>query len=222
MDNTNDTTQPGEGELNSSDGGASVTPTSEGLTLERLNQELGKEFKTEDDALKAIKDTNSYVGKLGKYAKLGDAIAAVQKTHNVDEDGAIKIMQEQFATGEPTNQPDPNNFVSRQEFEDATFYAKHPELEASKPLIEAFRSKPENQGKPLAEVVESDETLKSTLNDIAAGRQAEEAKSVMNSNPRLGQATDKLAKAREAAQTGNFNEADSLAVGSVLDAFENQ
>jgi hypothetical protein len=38
------------------------TSTPESLTLEELNEHLGKKFKTKEGALKALKDTFSYVG----------------------------------------------------------------------------------------------------------------------------------------------------------------
>lgn len=64
---------PGESQLNSSDSDETVITEGEqapltenqlkGLSLDELNETLGKQFKDKDSAIKAIKDTFSYVGK---------------------------------------------------------------------------------------------------------------------------------------------------------------
>jgi len=61
----------GESHVNSSSASETVTPEEKplsdaqlrGLSLDELNETLGKQFKDKDSAIKAIKDTFSYVGK---------------------------------------------------------------------------------------------------------------------------------------------------------------
>lgn len=60
----------GESQLNSSSASETVEPKEtlsdsqlRGLSLDELNETLGKQFKDKDSAIKAIKDTFSYVGK---------------------------------------------------------------------------------------------------------------------------------------------------------------
>lgn len=59
-DNLTDNTLTGDAQLTSADGGAAVAPA---LSLAELNSTLGKDFKDVPTALKALKDTQSYVGK---------------------------------------------------------------------------------------------------------------------------------------------------------------
>jgi hypothetical protein len=59
--NLNSDTLSGDAQLTSSNGGESVN--SPALTLADLNATLGKDFKDSATALKALKDTQSYVGK---------------------------------------------------------------------------------------------------------------------------------------------------------------
>jgi len=61
---------PDESQLNSADASETVEPKEtlsdsqlRGLSLDELNESLGKQFKDKDSAIKAIKDTFSYVGK---------------------------------------------------------------------------------------------------------------------------------------------------------------
>ena len=59
-DNLTDTTVPDAAHVTAAEGNAAVAPA---LTLAELNSTLGKEFKDVPTALKALKDTQSYVGK---------------------------------------------------------------------------------------------------------------------------------------------------------------
>lgn len=58
--NLTDTTLPDAPQLSAADGSAAVDNT---LSLAELNQHLGKDFKDKSTALKALADTQSYVGK---------------------------------------------------------------------------------------------------------------------------------------------------------------
>lgn len=60
QDNPTDTNLSGAAHVDAADGGAAVADT---LSLAELNQYLGKDFKDKATALKAVKDTFSFVGK---------------------------------------------------------------------------------------------------------------------------------------------------------------
>lgn len=140
------------------------------------------------------------------------------KTFPTDE-AALKSVEDTFAyVGKQKSQPavDPSQFVSRSEFEEATFFAAHPELNAYKPLISSVGKA---AGKPLAEVIEMPD-VKSVIEKARAHDEYEQSKSVLQTNPRLGQITDKMSQAREAAAAGNSEVARSSAVDAVIDAFE--
>jgi len=125
---------------------------------------------------------------------------------------------------------DPSQFVPKAEFEEAMFYSKHPEYESQKEIISALAAK---NGKSISEVVESD-TFKSVFSKVKAADEIEASKSVLHSNPRLGQVTDKMTQAqdalkasKEAAKQGDvtqatqaYNAGKAAVVSAVIDAYE--
>jgi hypothetical protein len=80
QENLTDKTVPDDAHVTSAEGGAAV---SNALSLAELNQTLGKDFKDKETALKALKDTQSYVGK---------KIAAVSPAPAVDPNLASKVQ----------------------------------------------------------------------------------------------------------------------------------
>lgn len=111
---------------------------------------------------------------------------------------------------------DPNQYVSRSEFEEATFYANNPDYKAHSELISALAAK---HNKPLNEVVQMD-SFKSVYEKVKGYDTIEQSKSVLHTNPRLGHVTDKITQAREAIKTGDVSSANRSAVEAVLGAYE--
>lgn len=74
-----------------------------------LNKELKKDFKSDEAALKSVKDTFSYIGK---------------KKEDIEKEV------------EPSNNED---YVSKSDFEEALFFSKHPEYESYKTIIGALK-----------------------------------------------------------------------------------
>lgn len=94
------------------DGGAAVGADVSQLTLEEINAQLGKQFDSKEAALKAIKDTFSYVGK--------------------KKEDIAKEFEAQPS----------DKFVSREEFLKATFYAENPEFKPYQAIISKLGSDP--------------------------------------------------------------------------------
>lgn len=153
-----------------------------------LSRALGKEFPTDEAALKAVKDTFSYVG------KRKEQIAAELKT-------------------EPS--VDTSKYISREEFEELNFFKDHPEIAPYKTLVKALRKE---TGKSYDDVIRSDE-VKGILGKVNAYDEFEKSKSVLSSNPRLGQVTDKMAQAREAL-TSAPEKAAEIVTSAVIDAYD--
>ena len=179
-----------------------------------LSEMLGRQFTSDEDALKSVKDTYSYVGKAGKYEK---AIKTVAEARGVSEDEAVKIIMES-SSQKPTENPavDESKFISRKEFEENTFYAEKKEYAPYKEIISALGAQ---SGKSPAEVVELD-SFKNVYGKAQAAEEMEKSKSVLSTNPRLGQAQDKITSAREALATGNSAVAFNAATDAVREAFE--
>lgn len=159
------------------------------LSLEELNSTLGKNFKTKEDALKSLKDTNSFVGK--KVDKIVDGT----------KDGEI----------------DSDKYVSKTEFEDERFLRNNKEVAAHEDLLRSMR-----QGGQSLEEVSKTDVFKNASKAINAGNEAEDAKSVLQSNPKLGAAKDKMTQANESLEKGDIAAAKKNAVGAVLDLAEGE
>lgn len=185
------------------------------VSLDELNQELGRTFKTKEAALSALKETYKYVGKAGQYEKAIKSIAAARQT---DEAGVLRFMEELQKPAEaqpprPAVEDKVKELESR--LDESTFFGEKPELKSYAPLLKELRGA---TGKSLKDVSES-EAFKSVYEKAKAHDENESKRSVLTSNPRLGQATDKLGQAREALKSGNAEAARSSAVSAVLDTF---
>jgi sulfur relay (sulfurtransferase) DsrF/TusC family protein len=177
-----------------------------------LGEKLGKEFKDEASALKAVEDTFKYVSGASKARK---ALEAVMQSKGLNEEQAIAYIESSALKQE--DKIDTSKFVPREQFEESQFYNEKPEYRAHKALIETFVKA--NPGKSRAEVLEIPE-VKETLKKVISHDTIEKQKSVLHSNPRIGMSTDKIAKAKEDLSKGDTKGAGENAVSAVIDAFE--
>jgi len=183
-----------------------------------LGKALGRTFKDDETALAAVKETFNYVGWTGKVRPAFEQL----KAKLGGEDAAIKYMDEQSkpTQSQPEIKPAPVQDEAMAQkvaglekmVKDSQFYSDKPEFKPYKSLIDSLGSDPEK--------VVASEVFKTTHSKLMAHDEAEKTKSVIHSNPRIGQATDKVTKARDAVKAGNQSEASALAIDSVLDAFE--
>lgn len=201
--------------------GDDVTPsdgkqTDEAVSIKDvLAEELGKDFKDDASALKAVKDTFSYVGKAGKFKPVFEKLEAKFGSEKGALDALNQFMEQD---NKPKDEPkiDTNQFVPREEFDRETFFSKNPEYAAHQALISDLKKA---TGKSFGEIVQSD-TFKSIYDKAKAHDEYEQSKSVLQSNPRLGQVKDKISEAREASKRGDDNTARKSAVEAVIDAYE--
>jgi hypothetical protein len=202
-DNTTAAAVPEGSQLNPAGAAATVAPAPvtapEGLTLAELNEHLGKQFPNRDSALKALKDTFSYVGK--KKEDIEKEVRA-----SVQQNDGIERLSKELE-------------VERRE----RFYDKNPQF--ADPSI---RKIIESTGKSPQEVVNSEE-FKTVFNKVSEYDKSQKLRTVLESNPRLATSKDNLSKARElqeaAFKTGNYQgrpkeEVDRLAVDAVKEAYE--
>lgn len=169
-----------------SDGNQAVNSEDENIGLSELTSTLGKEFPSKEAALKAIKDTFSYVGK-----KVEPKVEA----------------------------PDPSKYATREELEaikEDAFFSKNADYE---PLRNTIKNISKATGLRFDEVVSSDD-FKNIFEKVKQADEVAKSRSVLQTNPRLGKANDKLSEAKEAAQSGDFRAAGDKAVSAVLEAFD--
>jgi len=158
-------------------------PKADVFDLGKLNDELGTNYATHDDAIKGLKNLKSFVG--AKEDKVAEKV--------IDE----------------------GKFITKNQYEQDMFYSRREDLAPYKDIINA-RAK--ELGVSPANAVENDDPLKNTLEKLRGFDDTEKAKSVLMSNPRLGQVTDKLDVAREASSKGDYVTAEKNAVAAVMDA----
>lgn len=223
QEDTTPTTQPGASQLNAADGKGAVdpvTPPQNGLTLDELNTFLGKSFKDKDTALKSLKDTYSYVGNQTTEAlarKLGkpeDEVLSALKTV-MDTKGAPDVM-------------------TRAQFQEEQFFDKNASLTDYRSQLAAIKnSDPATKAMTWQDFVKSP-VAASLVEKVTGYDEIQRNKSVLESNPRLGAATDKIGKAaqateeaRKAAMSGDVTNAERAlhtakvnAVAAVREAYE--
>lgn len=96
--------------------------------------------------------------------------------------------------------------------EDELFYSQNPQYAPHKAVIARMGDSP-------SDVVKTDE-FKTLFEDLELASKTKKTRTVLESNPRIGQARTKIADAREKAKTANYAEANKLAVESVLEAYD--
>lgn len=185
---------------NQSDAQGTVSESSaESLNLSELNQLLGKNFPTKDAALKSIKDTYSYTGKVGQLQKKLDELSVSEQRIEKPSQGLESTVKE-----------------LQEKLEETTFLSERPEFKEYLPTLRELRT---NTGKSLSELTTS-EALKPLFEKALAQDATQKKRSVLESNPRLGQVRDKMQEARDAVKTGDVDTAKGIAVSSVLDAYD--
>lgn len=104
------------------------------------------------------------------------------------------------------------DYVSRAELEEIRFFDKNPDLEPYRDVLKGLRA----EGESFDQVIAKD-AIKTLLEAKKEVDTTKKNKSVLETNPRLGQVTDKMSKAREALSSGDYNSAKQNAVSAVLD-----
>lgn len=178
-----------------SEGGAEL------LDLSELNQLLGKNFPTKDAALKSIKDTFSYTGQVGQLRAEIDRLkqsgsSASQAPNDGELMSTVRALKEQL--------------------EETTFFSERPELKEYQSTLRELRV---STGKSMSELANSD-AIKPLFEKALAQDAAAKKRSVLESNPRLGQVRDKFSEAKESLKQGNRDAAVETAVSAVLDSYD--
>jgi hypothetical protein len=99
------------------------------------------------------------------------------------------------------------------QLQETMFYSQNPDYNN-----DDFKNMVALSGKSPAELVQTPQ-FKEQYAKIKAYNEIEKSKSVLQSNSRLGQVTDKFTQAKEAVQSGNQQAANEAAVSAVLEAY---
>lgn len=189
-----------------------------------LSEVTGKQYLDDDKAIAAVKETYKYVSDAAHYRK---GINRLMEAKGLNQDQARALMDQALESLDPQpqkpaepqapqGQMDANVAKLTQEVEDIKFFKSNPNLEKHQALLSELRG---NSGKSFTEIAESD-LFKSTVTKLEAHDELEGKKSVLQSNSRLGQSSNKMSEAREALAAGDHEGASRSAVASVIESME--
>lgn len=190
------------------------------ISLEKLNEFLGKDYKDVDTALKSVKDTFSFVG---KRDELRETLEGVMKATGSDEQTVLEKLQSMSQTQE-TNPESVDQvaelqkqmLAERQQYSEDRFFDKNPDFEGIKNIIKPLKGTAEFSAMSWDEFKDTD-TVKAVFETYSTAQEAQSKKSVVESNPRIGAASDKMSNARQALESGDMANARDSAIGAVVD-----
>ncbi|MEM4270778.1 MAG: hypothetical protein QXO70_01635 [Candidatus Pacearchaeota archaeon] len=201
-----DSADPSEGKENGENG----------VSLKDLVNEItGRSYASDEEAAKGLQHTYRYVGKVGKFAPY---IEKLEKKYGGEKE-VLKFMEEivnKNENEESKENVDISNFVSKEQYEIDTFFAQNQQYQPHKDIILALKKE---SGKPLSEVVEMP-SFKDLFEKAKGYENVEKSKSVLQSNPRLGEVVDKITEAKEKLNSGDYNSAKKSAVEAVIETFD--
>jgi hypothetical protein len=115
---------------------------------------------------------------------------------------------------EPT--VDPNQYISRDQYETDMFYTKNPEFEKAgvRSIIDSMAK---SEGKRPSEVVNMD-SFKTIFSKVKGYDESQNMRSVLETSPHLASSRDSMTRAREAVKSGDKAGAEALAVKAVMDS----
>lgn len=186
-DNPNPDALPGGDDVASAGGGnGSVADVT--LSLVELNQFLGKNFGDKETALKALKDTQSFVGK---------------RKEDIEKEVRASIA------GSPASSQTPVSPDSKvRSLEEEVFYLKNPQYKGYENIIRKMGSTP-------AEVVDSEE-FKTIFENGKAAAEVAQRKSVVSSSPRLAQQKTVMEEAVKIANATHSKEATADVLAAAI------
>jgi hypothetical protein len=198
-------TLPGtEQNVPASDGGATVEPTDVKEFFEVANELLGKNYPSNDSAVKSLKDT---FGAVGEYGKFQPFIQKLKETKG-GEDAVLKIMENLTTeTPAPVVQPqaapapqvDPATFVSKEQYEEDMWFASHQDAASLKTVIKAVKKE---TGKSFDEVLELPE-IKPLMESKKTSAENDASRSVIHSNASVQEVSSDYAKDLEGIQSAH-------------------
>jgi len=164
----------GEGEANVSD--VSI--------LDTINTATNRSYKTEEEAIKGIKETTSYVGKVGKYK---DAITALEQKQGGEAE-AISYLSDLTKETDDTTEQTGNPLEEKvAQLEEANFLNANVELTPHMDLVKQLKK----DGETYAQTVENN---KSTFEALTAHAKNQGSKSIIHTNNRTVAESDDYEK----------------------------
>jgi hypothetical protein len=186
-------------QLSPADGGSADEAGN--ISLEELSKVLGKEYKDAETALKSVKDTFNYVGDVGKIKNI---INSAKEKLGTDEAGVLnalnKLMEPEIKAPEvPVAQPaqqSAEGFVTRDQYLEDMFFSKNDNLTEVRDILTPLKNASDVTKSMSWNDFVASEQAKKVVDTFTGYKEVQSKKSVLESNPRLGVATDKLSEAQ--------------------------
>ncbi len=153
----------------------------------------------------SLKELNALLGK--DFKDKTTALNSLKETQNYAAQNATKVAD--LTKKLETSSTDSQRIA---QIETELFYSNNPQYKPYRETISAMGTNP-------AEIVQKD-AFKKIFTDLSEFEKTKSAKSVLESNPRIGQAKTKRDESRDLEARGKHSEAVSAAVGAVLDLVE--
>lgn len=155
----------------------------------------------------SLEEINKITGR--NYKDKDTALKALQNTYKmVGEAGQIKKENETLKTAVEATAA---NTEQLKQIQTDLFYSNNPQYKPYRDTIEAMGGVP-------AEVVEK-EAFKKIFTDLSEFEKTKSAKSVLESNPRIGQAKTRIDEAKDLSMRGKQSDANAAATDAVLQAY---
>ena len=187
------------------------------ITPETLGgEELNNEF-----ASAPVKETVSAVPSNTAEALTLDELNTFLGKNFKDKDSALKSLKDTFSyvgkkKEDITPKIDPNQFISREQYETDMFYSRNAEY-ATPEVREVIDAMAKAKGLSPKDVVSSD-TFKAVFSKVKGYDESQSLKSVLETNPRLASTRDAFSQASEAYKAGRKDIAESLITKAVLES----
>jgi len=217
MDPNQSTTVPDASQLSAAVGGDNGS--AETLEIrDYVNRLWGTNYADNDAAEKGLVETKAYVGKVGQVLPFFDK--AKEKgipTSKIFE--AMDNVVNGAAQPSPIQISETDKFATKEQvakLQADIFYRDNPAVAPYRQAIDEFASA---TGKTQAEVITM-EAFKNLIEGAKGFDEVQKAKSVLQTNPRLGVATDTLTKAQDALKNNAPQSVVAdLAVKAVMETF---
>jgi hypothetical protein len=165
-----------------------------------INEATGRDYKSDEDAIRGIKETNSYVGKVGKYK---DVIEQIEKSSG-GEEKAIEALKSLISTEQHQakgNSEDPM-LAEVNQLKEKTFFLENKELEPHKEVIKNLRK----EGQSYEDVLTENKDL---IAKLVAYDESQKNKSVIHSNSRIAPTASEATRKAQ-LEKGEISLADYL------------
>ena len=156
----------------------------------------------------SLTELNTFLGK--NYPDKATALKSLKDTFSY-----VGKKVEAASVQTPAASPDTSEFTRQiKEMKEQLFYSENPQYKT--PEMKGMISK---MGENPADVVATPE-FKAIFDKVSGYDKIQKTKTVLESNPRIGQVRNKISEAKTALNTGagDYTKAKDLAVGAVLEA----